>query len=134
MRVRRDGHQPLILRAEPATLPQRAASFAVAQRAGCWHATCPHSRLRKPALSQSERTLPGNRALLASTAECTPPTPEHSFPEFAETVEVPRYRVVCEVALHNRFLLPHPGDSLVCHMGIDATTVGRADVKLLLED
>ena len=61
-----------------------------------------HSRLRKPALSQSERTLPGDRAFLAATAECTPPMPEHSIPEFAEAVEVPRYRVVVEVALHHR--------------------------------
>ena len=28
--------------------------------------------------------------------------PEHSIPEFAEAVEVPRYRVVVEVALHHR--------------------------------
>ena len=49
-----------------------------------------HSRLRKPALSQSERTRPSDRVFLASTAECTPPMPEHSIPEFAETVEVPR--------------------------------------------
>ena len=62
-----------------------------------------HSRLRKPAFSQSERTLPGDRAFLASTAEHTPPMPEHSMPEFAKTVEVPRYRIVVEVALHDRF-------------------------------
>ena len=61
-----------------------------------------HSRVRKPAFSQSERTLPGDRAFLASTAECTPPMPEHSIPEFAEAVEVPWYRVVVEVALHDR--------------------------------
>src|SRR6266852_9760658 len=61
-----------------------------------------HSRVRKPAFSQSECTLPGDRAFLASTAEYTPPMPEHSIPEFAETVEVPRYRIVVEVALHNR--------------------------------
>ena len=62
-----------------------------------------HARLRKPALSQGEDTLPGDRALLASAAECMPPMPYHSFPEYAETVQVPRYRIVVEVALHDRF-------------------------------
>ena len=28
--------------------------------------------------------------------------PKHSIPEYAEAVEVPRYRVVVEVALHDR--------------------------------
>jgi hypothetical protein len=62
-----------------------------------------HARLRKPALSQGEDTLPGDRALLASAAERMPPMPYHSFPEYAETVQVPRYRIVVEVALHDRF-------------------------------
>ena len=62
-----------------------------------------HARLRKPALSQGEDTLPGDRALLASAAECMPPMPYHSFPEYAETVQVPRYSIVVEVALHDRF-------------------------------
>ena len=42
---------------------------------------------------------------LAATAEWAPPMPEHSMPEFAEAVEVPRYRVIVEVALHNRLEL-----------------------------
>ena len=62
-----------------------------------------HARLRKPALSQGEDTLPGDRALLAAAAKCLPPVPYHSFPEYAETVQVPRYRIVVEVALHDRF-------------------------------
>jgi hypothetical protein len=61
-----------------------------------------HARLRKPAVSQGEDTLPGERALLASAAECMPPMPYHSFPEYAETVQVPQYRIVVEVALHDR--------------------------------
>jgi hypothetical protein len=28
--------------------------------------------------------------------------PKHPIPEYAETVEVPRYRIVVEVALHDR--------------------------------
>ena len=39
---------------------------------------------------------------LAAAAKCTPPMPNDPIPEYAETVEVPRYRVVVEVALHNR--------------------------------
>ena len=62
-----------------------------------------HARLRKPSVSQGKSTLPGDRAFLASAAECMPPMPYHSFPEYAETVQVPRYRIVVEVALHDRF-------------------------------
>ena len=62
-----------------------------------------HSRLRKPSVGQGESTLPGNRVFLATAAKCTPPMPEHAFPEIAEAVKVPRYRIVVEVALHDRF-------------------------------
>src|SRR6266478_308743 len=61
------------------------------------------TRLREPALGQDESARPVDPVFLASTAEATPPMPDHSFPEFAEAVEVPRYRVVVEVALHDRF-------------------------------
>src|SRR5229473_3490980 len=61
-----------------------------------------HSRLRKPVLSQGEDTLPGDRPFLAAAAKCMPPMPKHPIPEYAETVEVPRYRVVVEVALYDR--------------------------------
>ena len=62
-----------------------------------------HARLRKPSVSQGKGTLPGDRAFLAAAAKCVPPLPNRSFPEYAETVEVPRYRIVVEVALHDRF-------------------------------
>ena len=62
-----------------------------------------HSRLRKPSVSQGEGALPGDRAFLAAAAKCMPPMPNRSFPEYAEAVEVPRYRVGVEVALHDRF-------------------------------
>ena len=62
-----------------------------------------HARLRKPSVSQGKGTLPGERAFLAAAAKCLPPMPNRSFPEYAETVEVPRYRIVVEVALHDRF-------------------------------
>ena len=55
-----------------------------------------HARLRKPTLSHGENALPRERAFLASAAECMPPMPKQPFPEDAETVEVPRYRVVVE--------------------------------------
>src|SRR5882724_9203990 len=61
------------------------------------------ARLRKPAVSQGENTRPGDRVFLAAAAKCMPPMPNHSFPEYAETVKVPRYRIVVEVALHDRF-------------------------------
>ena len=71
-----------------------------------------HARLRKPSVSQGEDTLPGDRAFLAAAAKCLPPMPNRSFPEYAETVEVPRYRIVVEVALHDRFE-PIAGQSTV---------------------
>jgi len=49
-----------------------------------------HARLRKPMRSQGEDASPGGPALLAAAAECTPPTPKHLLPEYAEAVEVPR--------------------------------------------
>ena len=61
------------------------------------------ARLRKPSVSQGENTRPGDRVFLAAAAKCLPPMPNHSFPEYAETVKVPRHRIVVEVALHDRF-------------------------------
>jgi hypothetical protein len=61
-----------------------------------------YSRLREPSVSQSESTCPGDPAFLAAAAKCSPPPSDDPLPEFAQTVEVPRYRVVVEVALHNR--------------------------------
>jgi hypothetical protein len=64
-----------------------------------------HSRLRKPSFSQSEGTRPGDRAFLASAAECMPPMPEQPIPEHPQAMEVSWYRIVVEVALHHRFEL-----------------------------
>jgi hypothetical protein len=61
-----------------------------------------HSRLRKPSVSQGENTRPRERVLLATAAECTPPMPNQPIPEYAETIEVPWYRIVVGVALHDR--------------------------------
>ena len=61
-----------------------------------------YARWREPSVSQSESTGPGDRACLAAAAKCSPPLPDEPIPEYAEAVEVPRYRIVVEVALHNR--------------------------------
>ena len=61
-----------------------------------------YARLREPSVSQSESTGPGDRAFLAAAAKCAPPLPDEPFPEYAETVEISRYRIVVEVSLHNR--------------------------------
>jgi len=61
-----------------------------------------HSRLRKPSVSQGENTRPGERVLLATAAKCTPPMPNQPSAEYAETIEVPWYRIVVGVALHDR--------------------------------
>ena len=61
-----------------------------------------HSRLRQPSVCQGENTRPGERVLLATAAKCTPPLPNQPIPEYAETIEVPWYRIVVGVALHDR--------------------------------
>ena len=61
-----------------------------------------YARLREPSVSQSENTCPGDRAFLAAAAKCAPPPPDDPSPEYAETVDVSRYRIVVVVALHNR--------------------------------
>jgi len=60
------------------------------------------SRLRKPSLSQSESARPGNRVFLTPAANSTPPERDHPIPEHSQTREVSWYRVVVEVALHDR--------------------------------
>ena len=60
------------------------------------------ARSREPSVSQSENTGPGDRAYLPAAAKCAPPPPDDPMPEYTETVEVPRYRIVVEVSLHNR--------------------------------
>jgi len=61
-----------------------------------------YARSREPSVSQSEHTCPGEPAFLTSAAKCLPPMPSYPIPEYAEAVDVARYRVVVEVALHNR--------------------------------
>src|ERR1700681_3776834 len=60
------------------------------------------SRLRNPSLSQLEDACPRNTAFLAPSANSTPPEREHPFPKHPQTRQVSRYRVVVEVALHDR--------------------------------
>ena len=60
------------------------------------------SRLRKPALSQNEDARPGVPVFVTPTANGTPPECKHPIPKHTQTREVSRYRVVVEVALHNR--------------------------------
>src|SRR5205807_10533626 len=61
-----------------------------------------HSWLREPSVSYSEHTCPGEPTFLTSAAKRLPPIPSYPTPEDAETGEVSRYRVVVEMALHNR--------------------------------
>src|ERR1022692_4487338 len=60
------------------------------------------SRLRKPALSQDEDARPGDPAWLAPATNSSPPERQHLIPKPTQTREVTRYRVVVEVALHDR--------------------------------
>jgi hypothetical protein len=61
-----------------------------------------HLRLGKPSTSQREHAFPGDAVCLAASSQSTPPVTNHSLPEHAETVNVPRYRVIVKVALHDR--------------------------------
>ena len=60
------------------------------------------TRLREPSRSQYKGTRPVDPALLTPAAKSTPPEREHPIPKHARTREVPWYRVVVEVALHDR--------------------------------
>src|ERR1700730_4764383 len=60
------------------------------------------SRLRNPALSQLEDARPRDPAFLAPSAKSPPPERKHPIPKHPQTREVSWYRVVVEVALHDR--------------------------------
>ena len=60
------------------------------------------SRLRKPSLSQYKEARPVDPVFLAPSANGTPPESKHPIAEHAQTREVSWYRVVVEVALHDR--------------------------------
>jgi len=60
------------------------------------------TRLRKPSRSQYKGARPVDPALLAPAAKSTPTVHQHPIPKHAQTREVPWYRVVVEVALHDR--------------------------------
>ena len=57
--------------------------------------------MRKPAPGYREHAPPRHSTLLTAAAKNTPPHAEHPFPEHAEAVQIPGYRVVVEVALHD---------------------------------
>jgi len=61
-----------------------------------------HSWLRNPSLSQIEDARPRDPAFLAPSAKSSPPERKHPIPKHAQTREVSWYRVVVEVALHDR--------------------------------
>src|SRR5260370_30479036 len=60
------------------------------------------SRLRNPSLSQLEDARPRDPACLAATAKSSPPERKHPIPKHPQTRQVSWYRVVVEVALHDR--------------------------------
>ena len=53
----------------------------------------------RPASSMRSQLQP---VALAATPQLRAPQPSHPFPEQPEAVEVSRYRVIVEVALHDR--------------------------------
>ena len=61
-----------------------------------------HPRLREPAVHQSHHSRPIQVMLLAAAAQNLPPKPSYPIAKYAEAFRVPRYRVVVEVALHDR--------------------------------
>jgi len=68
-----------------------------------------HTRVRYPAYSQLVQSGPVGWTLLPATAQGPPPQARHPFPKGLQAVEIPRYRVVVEVALYDR---PEPFASL----------------------
>jgi hypothetical protein len=60
------------------------------------------SRFRNPSLSQLEDARPRGPAFLTPSAQSTPPERKHPIPKHPQTHQVSWYRVVVEVALHDR--------------------------------
>jgi hypothetical protein len=60
------------------------------------------SRLRNPPLSQLEDARPRGLAFLVPSASSSPAERNHPISKHAQTREVSWYRVVVEVALHDR--------------------------------
>src|SRR5215469_6786706 len=60
-------------------------------------------RFREPALCQGEHSCPGDPMFLAPTADGMPPVNKQLVPEHAQASRVTGYRVVVEVASHDRF-------------------------------
>jgi len=61
-----------------------------------------NARQRDPAASEQIDTVPVRAGALAAAAQNRPPEPQHPDPKRPQAVEVSRYRVVVEVALHDR--------------------------------
>ena len=61
-----------------------------------------NTRLGKPSVSQLSHPRPGEVVLLAPMDQHAPPEPDHPIAECGQAVDVSRYRVVVEVALHDR--------------------------------
>src|ERR1035438_2874795 len=60
------------------------------------------ARMRKPPVSQHEDARPRDPAFLAPATNSSPPERQHPIPKHPQTREVSWYRVVVEVALHDR--------------------------------
>src|SRR5215471_20909073 len=69
-----------------------------------------NTRLWRPSISQLLHSRPRQVVLLAPTDPYGPPEPDHPMAECGETVDISRYCVVVEVALHDGsepFGVPH---------------------------
>ena len=61
-----------------------------------------HSGFRNPSLAQRQRAVPREPILLAPATQSAPPQSKQSLSEHRKAVEVSWYRIVVEVALHDR--------------------------------
>jgi hypothetical protein len=61
-----------------------------------------NTRRRNPPISQLMHPLPSEVVFLAPMDQHASPEPDHPMAKCGQTVDVPRYRVVVEVALDDR--------------------------------
>src|SRR5215472_2061216 len=61
-----------------------------------------HTRLGQPTISQPSHPFPGAAVALATMKQLRAPQPSQPSPKGPQAVEVPRYRMVEEVALYDR--------------------------------
>jgi hypothetical protein len=98
-----------------------------------------HMRCGQPASSQPSHSFPGAAVALATMKQLRAPQPSQPSPKGPQAVEVPGYRMVVEVALHDRLeplprlrhrRVPAPPELLLDLLQLVGIEPERADLQV----